>query len=62
MPVYEYRCTRCHEPRELRVPAQARDDQTCPKCGDLLVRRLATPHAAAIAGIPNRIGREIEGP
>lgn len=62
MPIYEYRCTQCHEPHELRVSTQERDDQTCPKCDQPLMRRLATPHAAAIAGIPNRIGREIEGP
>lgn len=61
MPLYEYRCTTCHEPREFTVPMQDRDHQDCAQCGDRLVRRHATPYVAAIAGIPNKIGAEIEG-
>ncbi len=61
MPRYVYRCTTCHEPREFDVPMADRDHQDCNQCGDRLIRRMAVPHLGAIAGIPNRIGQEIEG-
>lgn len=60
MPLYSYRCTTCHAPHEVRAEVDRRDRQQCPDCGKRLVRNYASPHVAAIAGIPNRIGAEIE--
>lgn len=61
MPLYQYRCPNCHEPHEIRASVQMRDAQPCPDCNHLLTRARATPFVASIVGIPNRIGREIEG-
>ena len=43
---YDYECLECGWRGELRVPCEQRDKQTCPQCGDWMVR---LSHFATIA-------------
>ena len=34
MPMYDYRCTRCGNFREIRPMMESRTPRACPACGD----------------------------
>ena len=57
MPLFDYRCERCGEQREVLVRAVEADAPACPACGCGMERQLArvavqTKGAAASCGAP----------
>jgi putative FmdB family regulatory protein len=57
MPLFDYRCERCGEQREVLARAAETDAPACPACGRRMERQLArvavqTKGAAASCGAP----------
>lgn len=46
MPMYDYRCTRCGNFREIRPMMESRTPRACPACGDASERVLSAPFLA----------------
>ena len=62
MPRYTFQCEECYLVEEPDIPMELRNrKRACHRCDTPMTRRWSSPHVAPIAGIPNRIGREIEG-
>ena len=43
MPLYEYRCTKCHEVCEVLQKFKDKPLEKCPKCGGPVVKRISSP-------------------
>ena len=43
MPLYEYRCTKCHELCEVLQKVKDKPLEKCPKCGAPVVKRISSP-------------------
>jgi putative FmdB family regulatory protein len=43
MPIYEYRCTKCHATFELLQKAKDQPAEQCQKCGGRLVKLVSSP-------------------
>jgi len=43
MPIYEYRCDKCHERFEILQKINDKSLETCPKCGGPLTRLISSP-------------------
>ena len=43
MPIYEYRCNKCGEVREVILPVGVNKNLTCAKCGGTSVRVPSVP-------------------
>jgi putative FmdB family regulatory protein len=60
MPIYEFRCTTCHERFEVLVTTAERRKAHCPRCGATQVERLlstfAVGKASAAAPAPGPCG------
>ena len=60
MPIYEYRCTTCHERFDRLVTSGERAQARCPRCGAKRVERLlstfAVGKASAAARAPGPCG------
>ncbi len=43
MPIYEYRCTVCRHEKEILHGMNQTTTESCPKCGETLVRLISAP-------------------
>ncbi|HAR35370.1 MAG TPA: transcriptional regulator [Acidobacteria bacterium] len=43
MPLYEYRCQRCHRHFEILQKINEKNLETCPECGGALCRLISSP-------------------
>ena len=43
MPIYEYRCPKCNNPREIVLPVEGRDESQLCICGEVMIRSFSLP-------------------
>jgi putative FmdB family regulatory protein len=48
MPMYDYRCERCGDFREMRPMMESRSPRTCPSCGEAAERAICAPFLAGV--------------